>query len=66
MAKITDKTLHEATSNGDGTYSGIKLVQWMYECSTGKPMSEEDARGLVVEAQARAVAKKAAAAAGGF
>jgi len=50
MAKITDKDLFAATANGDGTHNGVKLVQWLYEASTGKPMSDEDARALVDQA----------------
>jgi len=53
VSKITDKDYHAACDNGDGTYSGIKAVQWLYEATTGKPMSEEEARALVAEAQAR-------------
>lgn len=52
MGKITDKDVFAATSNGDGTHNGVKLVQWLYEASTGKPMSEADAKDLVAKAQA--------------
>ena len=58
MSRITDKPVLEATSNGDGTHSGVKLAQWLYEAATGKSLSDEDAQALVTEAIARAKAKK--------
>lgn len=58
---ITDKDYMAACANGDGTYSGTKAVQWLMEAMTGKPMSDEDARALVAEAQERAKAKKGGA-----
>lgn len=58
MAKITDQDLHTACSNGDGTYSGVKLAQWLYECVSGKPMSEDDAKLLIEEAKAKAAEKR--------
>lgn len=58
MTKITDQDLHTACSNGDGTYSGVKLAQWLVECVSGKPLSEEDAKQLIAEAQAKAKAKR--------
>lgn len=60
MSKITDKDLLNACANGDGTYSGVKMTQWLMECMTGKPMSEQDARALMDEAQAKARAKREA------
>lgn len=58
MPKITDKDYMTATANGDGTHSAIKAAQWLFEMSTGKPLSEEDARKLVDEAVAKAKAKR--------
>lgn len=58
MEKITDEDLHTACSNGDGTYSGVKLAQWLVEAVSGKPMSEEEARQLIDDAKARAAAKR--------
>lgn len=60
MAKITDLPMHEACSNGDGTFDGRKLVRWLYEATTGKPMSEAEAEDLVKEAQAKAAARRGA------
>lgn len=57
MSKITDQDLHTACANGDGTYSGVKLAQWLVEAVGGKPMSEEDAHALIEDAKARAKAK---------
>lgn len=54
MAKITDQDVFAATSNGDGTHSGVKLVQWLYEASTGKTLSDDEADALVKKAQATA------------
>lgn len=50
---IGDRTLHEFAANGDGTFDGRKVVQWLFEATTGKPMSDEDAKKLVAEALAR-------------
>jgi hypothetical protein len=58
MSKITDKDVMTATANGDGTHNGYKLVQWLFEATTGKAMSDEEAGALVAEAQARAKARK--------
>lgn len=60
MAKITDQDLHTACANGDGTYSGVKLAQWLVEAVSGKPLSEEDAQQIIEDAKVRAAAKKAA------
>lgn len=53
-AKITDQDYLTATANGDGTYSGVKAVQWLFEVTTGKPLSEPEARALIAEAQQKA------------
>lgn len=56
---ITDKNLHDATVNPDGkTYDGHKVAQWLFEAVTGKPMSEEEAKQLVAEAQQKAKDRK--------
>ena len=59
MARITDQDLHTACANGDGTYSGIKLAQWLVEAVSGKPLSESDATQLIEDAKARAAARRA-------
>lgn len=59
MGKITDKDYVSACDNGDGTYSGVKAAQWLFEAVTGKPMSDEEARKLVTEAQERARSRNA-------
>ena len=56
---ICDKDVLSATSNGDGTHSGVKLAQWLFEATTRKPMSEADAKALIEEAKAKAAARKA-------
>lgn len=54
---ITDKDLHSAASNGDGTYNGLTAMRWLFEAVTGKPMDEAEAKRLFAEAQARRAAK---------
>lgn len=57
---IENKSLRDYCLNPDGvTYNGVKLVQWMYESTTGKALSLEDAELIVQEAKARAEAKRA-------
>lgn len=52
---ITDKTLHEAAANPDGkTYDGRKVIQWLFEATTGKPMSDAEASEIVATAKQRA------------
>lgn len=58
MSKITDKPVLEACDNGDGTYSGVRLAQWLIEATTGKSLPEDEARKLIAEAQERAAAKR--------
>lgn len=58
MSKITDLPLKEACANGDGTYDGRKLARWLFEATTGKPMSEEEAEQLVEAAKTRAAARR--------
>lgn len=58
MPKITDQDLHTACSNGDGTYSGVKLAQWLVEAVSGKPLSEEDAKQIIEDAKARAAEQR--------
>lgn len=53
MSKITDKPLLEACANGDGTYSGVKLAQWLLEATTGKAPSEAEIRDMWAEAKRR-------------
>lgn len=59
MPRITDKTLGDACSNGDGTYDGRKLVRWLFEATTGKEMSAEDADKLIEEAKQIAAKRRA-------
>lgn len=57
---IGNKTLGEFALNQDGkTYDGRKVVQWLFEVTTGKPMSNEDAQKLVEEAQRKAAERRA-------
>lgn len=58
MPKITDQDLHTACSNGDGTYSGVKLAQWLVEAVSGKPLSEDDAQQIINDAKAKAAEKR--------
>lgn len=58
MAKITDLPMHEACANGDGTYDGRKLVRWLFEATTNRPMSEAEAETLVSEARDKAAARR--------
>lgn len=58
--KITDRGVMAATANGDGTHNGVKLAQWLYEATTGKSLSDDDARKLVDEAIAKGKARRAA------
>ena len=59
MARITDQDLHTACANGDGTYSGVKLAQWLVEAVSGKPLSEEDAKDIIEKAKQKAAARRA-------
>jgi hypothetical protein len=59
VSRITDKTLGDACANGDGTYDGRKLVRWLFEATTGKPMSPAEADKLIDEAKALAAKRKA-------
>lgn len=60
MGKITDQDYTTACSNGDGTYSAYKAAQWLIEATTGKPLSDEEAKKLVDDAIARRKARDAA------
>jgi hypothetical protein len=53
-----DKTLEEAAANGDGTFSGLKTIQWLHHAMTGKPLSDDEAKNLLDEAQERIKKKK--------
>jgi hypothetical protein len=56
---IVDKPMKEACVNPDGeTYDGRKLVRWLFEATTGKPMSHEEAEQLVAEAKLKAEEKR--------
>lgn len=57
---MADKTLEEMAGNGDGTYRMTGLVQFMYEISTGKPLSEEEAQKIVDEGVAKAKQRREA------
>lgn len=59
MSRITDRPMQEACVNPDGkTYDGRKLVRWLFEATTGKPMSETEAQDLVDEAMRMAAEKR--------
>lgn len=58
MTNITDQDLYTACSNGDGTYSGVKLAQWLVEAVSGKPLSKEDAEEIIKKAQDKAKARR--------
>jgi hypothetical protein len=58
MPKITDKDLGEACANGDGTYNGFKLMQWLFEATTGEPVSKEEVEELWAKAHAEAKARR--------
>lgn len=60
MGEMTGKTLEQATSNGDGTYNGVSLVRWLFEATTGKEMSDAEAKSLIAEAQTKAAEKRKA------
>lgn len=59
MARITDKSMHEATANGDGTYDGRKLVRWLFEATTGEEMTAEEAEALIIDAKRKAEDRRA-------
>lgn len=60
MSKITDKNMGDACRNADGkTYDARKLAQWLFEATTGKPMSDADAQKIVDDAAAKAKARRA-------
>lgn len=53
------KTLDEFAKNpGKDTYDGKKVIQWLFEATTGKKMSDEEADGLVKEAYEKAISRK--------
>lgn len=55
-----DTDIRDFCSNGDGTYDGVKLAQFLMEALTKKPCSEDSAAEIIAEAQARAKAKREA------
>lgn len=56
---IDGKTLGEFALNPDGkTYDGRKVVQWLFEATTGTPMSDEQARKLVEDAYQKAAERR--------
>lgn len=54
---IKKDDLYADCANGDGTYDGFTLAQWLIEATTGKPMPRAEAVELVRQAQQRARAK---------
>lgn len=57
---IGNKTLGQFALNPDGkTYDGRKVVQWLFEAATGKPMAKDEASKLVEEAQRKAAERRA-------
>ncbi len=62
MTRMTDKNLGDACRNPDGkTYDARKLAQWLFEATTGKAMSDQDAQQLVDDAAAKAKQRKSLA-----
>ena len=48
------KTLGEACANGDGTYNGIKLMQFLFSATTGgKTIEESEIRKMWEDAKAK-------------
>ena len=45
--------------NADGkTYDGRKVVQWLFQATTGKSMSDDEATQLIEAARKRAAARR--------
>ncbi len=48
---IKNKTLEEVALNSDGkTYNGKKVLQWLFETTTNKILSDEEADKIMAEA----------------
>lgn len=48
------KTLGEACANGDGTYDGVRLMQFLFSAVTGgKQIATEEVRQMWDEAKAK-------------
>lgn len=58
MPRLTDKNLGEACGNGDGTYNGLRLIRWLHEAATGKPMTDAEAKDLWAGAQVKAAERR--------
>lgn len=52
-------TIEQACGNGDGTYNGYKLMQFLFEATTGKKLSAAEAHKIMEEAEAKAAARRA-------
>jgi hypothetical protein len=46
-------TVEKYCGNGDGTYNGFKLMQFLHNAVTGKTLSDEEVKKLWDEAKAR-------------
>lgn len=53
MKLTPSTTLGEYASNGDGTYDGRRVTQFLYYATTGKELSEAETDAIVAEAQER-------------
>lgn len=52
-----EEDYHTFCANGNGTYDGVKAVQWLYNASTGKKISYDEAKKDVDAAIAKRKAK---------
>lgn len=54
MSKVYyEEDYHTFCANGDGTFDGVKVYQWLFNVSTGKKITYEDAAKEVAEAIAK-------------
>lgn len=57
---IGGSTLHDFARNPDGnSYDGRKVIQWLFEATTGMEMSDAEAQEIVDRAQEQAREKAA-------
>lgn len=48
------KTLGEACANGDGTYNGLRMMQFLFSAVTGgKEISEQEVQDMWEQAKSR-------------
>ena len=59
IAMTTDKTLEQACQNPDGkNYNGVKLMQWLYEITTGKPIEATEIEQMWKDAKKKHDSRK--------